>query len=113
MIWYLTGTWNWWFPGTAERLFINPLEQNNYLDGPTTRPIHDPVEISFQYRAKMEAPQRKDLGIICVTIRLRLTAGPIADTVIRPSVSPRMERSGNPGTRVVRHGLALWLWPPD
>ena len=71
------------------------------------------MEISFQYRAKMEAPQRKDLGIICVTIRLRLTAGPIADTVIRPSVSPRMERSGNPGTRVVRHGLALWLWPPD
>ena len=24
-----------------------------------------------------------------------------------------MERSGNPGTRVARHSLALWLWAPD
>ena len=48
-----------------------------------------------------------------VTMRLRPAAVLIADTIIRPSVPPRMERSGNPGTRVARHGLALWFWAPD
>ena len=32
---------------------------------------------------------------------------------IHPPMPPRMERSGNPGTRVARHGLALRPWAPD
>ncbi len=30
-----------------------------------------------------------------------------------PSLPPRTERSGDPGTRVARHGIALRLWAPD
>ena len=67
----------------------------------------------FPAQSKGQCTVRKDLGIIYLTMRLRLAAVPIAATVIRPSVPPRMERSGIPGTRVARHGLALWLWAPD
>ena len=44
-------------------------------------------------------------GIKFVTMRFRPTAVTTADAVNRPSVPPRMERSGNPGTRAARHDL--------
>ena len=44
---------------------------------------------------------------------MRPAAVPSADAVNYPSVPPRMERSGNPGSRVARHGLDLRLWAPD
>ena len=46
-----------------------------------------------------------------ITKRAAPAVSPVGSNII-PTVPPRPERSGEPGTRIVRHGLYLWLWSP-